>query len=201
MLFEGQIHDFRAWLPWNREKKEKRALRAIIEQRRRVLSKEQVAKDSAAILEQIEQSPRFQSAKVVLLYYPVHNEVDLRPLLEKYYHEKTMLLPVTHRRYMEVRPYDGEDMMRRGHFGIPEPQTERYRGRIDMIFVPGVAFDHHRNRIGRGEGYYDKFLRHHNSSFQVGVCYDFQLKKTEIPHGWLDHKVDRVITPTRKISR
>lgn len=200
MLFEGQIHDFRAWLPWNRRQKEKGALRAIIEQRRRVMTKEQVEKDSAAILSQIEHSPRFQQAKVILLYYPIHNEVDLRPLLEKYYKEKTVLLPVTHRHCMEVRPYDGEDMMRHGHFGIPEPQTERYRGHIDMIFVPGVAFDHHCNRIGRGGGYYDKFLCRHRRSFQVGVCYDFQLKKTDIPHGWLDHKVDRVITPNRKIT-
>ena len=200
MLFEGYIHDFKAWLPWNRESKEKRALRAIIEQRRRVMTKEQVAKDSAAVLRQIEASPRFQQAKVIMLYYPVHNEVDLRPLLEKYYHEKTMLLPVTHRHYMEVRPYDGEDMMRRGHFGVPEPQTERYNGHIDMIFVPGVAFDHHRNRIGRGGGYYDKFLRRHPRAFQVGVCYDYQLKNKTIPHNLLDRKVDRIITPSRKIS-
>ena len=68
MLFEGQIHDFRAWLPWNREKKEKRALRAIIEQRRRVLSKEQVAKDSAAILEQIEQFLRIGFLELFLTH-------------------------------------------------------------------------------------------------------------------------------------
>ncbi len=200
MLFEGYIHDFLAWLPWNREDKEKRALRALVEQKRRVMSKEDVHKGSAAIVRQIEASPRFQAAKVVMLYYPVHNEVDLRPLLEKYYHEKIMLLPVTHRHYMEVRPYDGEDMMRRGHLGVPEPQTERYRGHIDMIFVPGVAFDHHRNRIGRGGGYYDKFLRGHAGAFHVGVCYDYQLKNKTIPHSMLDRKMDRIITPSRKIS-
>jgi 5-formyltetrahydrofolate cyclo-ligase len=69
-----------------------------------------------------------------------------------------------------------------------------------MIFVPSVAFDHHRNRIGRGGGYYDKFLRRHPRAFQVGVCYDYQLKNKTIPHNLLDRKVDRIITPSRKIS-
>ena len=141
MLFEGFIHDFKAWLPWNRHHREKRAMRAIIEQRRRVMSAQDVTKASTAIIKQIEMMSSFQKAKTVLLYYPVHNEVDLRPLLEKYRYEKTMLLPVTHRHWLEVRPYDGEDMMRRGHYGVPEPQTAEYTGKIDMTRQIGVCYD------------------------------------------------------------
>ena len=200
MLFEGFIHDLKAMLPWKRKRREKRAMRAIIEQRRRVMSSEDVAKASAAIIEQIEMTSSFRHAKTVLLYYPVHNEVDLRPLLEKYRTKKIMLLPVTHRHWLEVRPYDGEDMMRRGHYGVPEPQTEEYTGSIDLIFVPGVVFDAQRNRMGRGGGYYDKFLRAHRFAKQIGVCYDFQYKHHEIPHDWFDHKVDAIVTPTRYIG-
>ena len=200
MLFESQIHDFKMWFPWFRIRREQAALRAIVEQQRRMMTKEQVAEQSAQIIAQLEQMSAFRDAQVVLLYYPIHNEVDLRPLLTKYAGQKTFLLPVTHRHSMEVRPYDGEDMMRKGRLGVPEPQTKTYKGSIDLIVVPGVVFDQHRHRIGRGGGYYDKFLKKHLSAKKIGVCYAFQLKKHDIPHLIGEPKMDRVITPQQTIG-
>ncbi len=200
MLFESQIHDIKMWLPWYRIRREQSALRAIVDQRRRMLTAEEVAADSERIIAQIEQMSVFREARTVLLYYPIHNEVDLRPLLVKYAGQKTFLLPVTHRYSMEVRPYDGEEMMRKGRLGVPEPQTETYKGSIDLILVPGVVFDNHRHRIGRGGGYYDKFLAKHPASKKIGVCYAFQLKKHDIPHSFRDHKMDRVVTPLQTIG-
>ena len=200
MLFEAQIHDLQMMLPWVRARKEQAALRAIVEQRRRMLSAEEVTADSERIMAQIEQMSAFREAKTVLLYYPVHNEVDLRPLLSKYADQKVFLLPVTHRRSMEARPYDGEDMMRKGRLGVPEPQTETFKGHIDLIIVPGVVFDMKRHRIGRGGGYYDKFLSNHLNSTTIGVCYDFQLKKHGVPHRLHDQKVDRIVTPHSTIG-
>ena len=200
MLFESQIHDFKAWLPWFRVRNEQRALRAIVEQQRRIMTPEQVAEQSGLIITQLEQMAAFREAQTVMLYYPIHNEVDLRPLLTKYAGQKTFLLPVTHRHSMEVRPYDGEDMMRKGRMGVPEPQTKTYKGTIDLILVPGVVFDQHRHRIGRGGGYYDKFLRKQIHVKKFGVCYTFQLKKHDIPHQLYEPKMDRVITPQQTIG-
>ena len=200
MLFEAQIHDLKMLLPWVAARKEQASMRAIVEQRRRLMSAQEVAEQSALIIAQIEQMSAFREAQTVMLYYPIHNEVDLRPLLTKYADQKTFLLPVTHRHSMEVRPYDGEDMMRKGRLGVPEPQTETYNGPIDLILVPGVVFDQHRHRIGRGGGYYDKFLAQHLSAKKVGVCYTFQLKKHDIPHLWKDLKMDRVVTPQSTIG-
>lgn len=200
MLFDAQVHDFLSWLPWLRVRREQAAIRAIVEQRRRILTKEQVAEDSAKIISQIEQMSVFRDARVVMMYYPVHNEVDLRPLLAKYAGQKTFLLPVTHRRSIEVRPYDGEEMMRKGRLGVPEPQTSTYKGHIDLMLVPGVVFDHHCHRIGRGGGYYDKFLNKHPYAKKIGVCYSFQLKKHTVPHSYHDHKMDRVVTPQQTIG-
>ena len=200
MLFEAQIHDFLSWLPWIRVRKEQRALRAIVEQQRRMMTKEEVAEQSNHIIAQLEQMAAFRDAQTVLLYYPIHNEVDLRPLLAKYANQKTFLFPVTHRHSMEVRPYDGEDMMQKGRMGVPEPQTPTYKGSIDLILVPGVVFDQHRHRIGRGGGYYDKFLLKHPESKKVGICYSFQLKKHTVPHTWRDRKVDRIVTPQQTIG-
>ena len=200
MLFESQVHDFWSILPWIRIRREQRALRSVVEQKRRIMTKEQVAEQSALIMTQLEEMSAFREAKVVLLYYPIHNEVDLRPLLTKYKGQKIFLLPVTHRHSMEVRPYDGEDMMRKGHLGVPEPQTPTYHGPIDLILVPGVVFDNHRHRIGRGGGYYDRFLAKHKTSKQVGVCYSFQLRKRDIPHMYSDRRMDRVVTPLSTIG-
>ena len=200
MLFEAQIHDFLAWLPWVRIRREQSALRAIIEQRRRMLSPEEVKADSEAIISQIEQMSVFRDAQTVMIYYPIHNEVDLRPLLAKYEGQKTFLFPVTHRHSMEVRPYDGEDMMMKGRLGVPEPQTPTYKGHIDLILVPGVVFDKHRHRIGRGGGYYDKFLAKQLTAKTIGICYAFQLKRHDIPHLATDKRMDRVVTPQQTIG-
>jgi len=200
MLFDAQLHDLKMMLPWVHARREQASMRAVVEQRRRMLSPEEVSADSERIISQIEQMSVFRDAQTVMLYYPVHNEVDLRPLLTKYEGQKTFLLPVTHRYSMEVRPYDGEDMMRKGRLGIPEPQTETFKGHIDLMIVPGVVFDHHCHRIGRGGGYYDKFLRKHPHSKKVGVCYSFQLKKHDVPHTWRDIKMDRIVTPQATIG-
>lgn len=200
MLFEGQIHDFVQRLPWVRIKREKRSIRGIIEQRRRIYPKESVEADSAAIIAQIEQMHCFRDAQTIMIYYPIHNEVDLRPLVKKYLDSKTFLLPVTHRRYLEPRRYEGEDKLKKGHFHVPEPQTSSFRGKIDLILVPGVVFDKQLNRIGRGGGYYDRFLRRQRRATQIGVCYDFQLRAKTLPRFFFDRRMNRIVTPTQTIG-
>ena len=200
MLFESQFLDLKLLFPWVRARREQTALRGVVEQQRRILTPEQVAEQSALVIAQLEQMSLFREAKTILLYYPIHNEVDLRPLLAKYADQKTLLLPVTHRHSIEVRPYDGEGMMRKGRLGVPEPQTPRYTGSIDLILVPGVVFDRHCHRIGRGGGYYDKFLSKHPGAKKIGVCYEFQLKKHDVPHTWRDKKMDRIVTPQQTIG-
>ena len=200
MLFEAQIHDIKEFFPWVRLRKEKQAVRALVEQKRRIYPEDQAKADAEAIMEQIEHMSWFREAQSVMLYYPIHNEVDIRPLMKKYEGQKTFLLPVTHRKSIEPRKYDGEDMMRRGKYKVPEPQTSPWHGKIDLILVPGVVFDPLCNRIGRGGGFYDRFLKRHRHTHQIGIAYDFQVKKREIPHGIFDHPVDRVVTPTQTIG-
>ncbi len=198
-LFATQIEWLKSLMPWNQLEQEKKALRGIMEQRRRIIPPEQVHEFSETIVNRIEQMRHFQEAEVIVLYYPIHNEVDVKPLIEKYWQTKTILLPVAHRhRKIELRPYRGEELMRRGKYNIPVPLTENYSGKIDLIIVPGVAFDEHCNRLGRGGGYYDKFLRRHHSVYTLGVCYDCQIRKhQDVPHSDLDKPVAAVVTPTQ----
>ena len=67
MLFQAQIHDFMMLLPWVRARKEQSALRAVVEQQRRMLTKEQVAADSERIMAQLERMSAFREAKIVLI--------------------------------------------------------------------------------------------------------------------------------------
>ena len=196
MLFESLIIDFLELLPGNRLKQDKKRVRELLAQKRRLLSKEDIAEQSSKVVAAVEQMPCFQSAKTVLIYYPTHNEVDLLSLIKRYKKEKTFLFPVVHRKTMTACPYEGNAKMHRGKFNIPEPTTEPYVGDIDLILVPGVGFDKSGNRLGRGGGYYDKFItRLGRKTLLVGVGYDFQLVE-EVPANRWDKRLDYVVTPS-----
>lgn len=71
--------------------------------------------------------------------------------------------------------------------------------KFDLVLVPGVAFDLHGNRLGRGRGFYDRILEA-TSGIKCGVAYDFQLLEA-IPTEWHDAGVDFIFTPSRCVKR
>ena len=95
-----------------------------------------------------------------------------------------------------LRRYTGPECMVSGEqFGIGEPTGPEWTdlGAVELIVVPGVAFDSEGNRMGRGRGFYDRLLKSTPRAAKVGVAYDFQMLDhiaTE-PH---DVRMDRVIT-------
>ena len=195
MLFESVLLEIGKLFPSQKLLREKNQMRELLTQKRRLLTKEQILEQSALIISQLEQLPCFQSAKTVLLYYPMHNEVNLLPLIKKYKKEKTFLFPVVQRKLMTACPYEGNAKMHRGKYNIPEPTTPPYRGEIDLILVPGVAFDLQGNRLGRGGGYYDRFIKSQpHTTTLVGVAYEFQLVD-KVPANRHDQKMHHVITP------
>ena len=95
---------------------------------------------------------------------------------------------------MQVRKYiSGE--LKTGKFGIEEPTGPEINNlsNIDLVIVPGMAFDMKGNRLGRGKGYYDKLLRKMRC-YKIGVCYNFQLLEN-IPVEEHDFPMDMVISP------
>ena len=69
-----------------------------------------------------------------------------------------------------------------GAFHIMEPVGEPYTDydKIDVVLVPGMAFDAAGHRLGRGRGYYDRFLTAHSHLYKIGVCFPFQ-RVAEVP--------------------
>lgn len=199
MLFESNIKDLLSLLPQRRLHRAKQRMRELLIQKRRMLSAEERTAQSELILSQLEKMTVFREAKTVLLYYPKNNEVDVLPLFKRYKRDKVLLLPVTHRNGMTANPYEGNDKMHRGKVGIPEPTTPPFDGNIDVIIVPAVAFDKEGNRLGRGGGYYDRFLKKQSHATFIGVGYDFQLVD-EVPVRKHDQKMHRIILPSQTIQ-
>lgn len=201
MLFETNILDLLKLLPYQRNQQAKNKLRELQSQKRRLLTTAVIREQSDKVVAHLEQLPAFQSAQTVLIYYPMHNEVDVLPLIKKYKHSKTFLFPVVHHRGMTACPYAGNDKMHRGKFNIPEPTTAPFEGKIDIIVVPGLAFDNEGNRLGRGGGYYDRYIRAAKSqSLLVGVGYDFQMVQ-KVPTNMFDKHMNYIISPTKGIIK
>ena len=176
--------------------KTKQEIRKEMAGMRRQVSAENRALWSAAVQEQIEKEECFLQADTVLAYYPMPDELDLRNLLIKWLGMKRLVLPIVVGDDIRLKVYEGEERMRPGRFGILEPDTEEWFEdwqSIDCILVPGVAFTPDGARMGRGKGYYDRFLPQVPKASKIGVCYPFQLVD-EVPVNADDRFMDKVIS-------
>ena len=110
-------------------------------------------------------------------------------------------MPVVNGEELELKIYSGKESMQKGDFNIDEPVGEVFDDliSIDAAIIPGVSFDRHGNRLGRGKGYYDRFLKKLNT-FKIGVCFGFQLSD-EIPHDEYDVVMDEVWTEEGYVSK
>lgn len=172
----------------------KNELRKIVRQRKKEVSPEEKKLRSAKIWEQLEKTPQFTNAKTVLLYWSMDDEVHTQDAVQKHAKEKTVLLPVVDGDNLRLKQFRGIENLRAGEqFGIGEPTGEDFTdyGKIDLIVVPGVAFDKRCNRMGRGRGYYDKLLST-TDTVKIGVAFDFQIFDV-IPTEEFDVKMDMVI--------
>ena len=125
-------------------------------------------------------SASWQEAGTLLLYYPLPDEVDVRPLIKVGYESgKRILLPVVRGEELELHLYEGDDSLLEGAFGIMEPTgslfaPENYH-EIRLALIPGIAFDRVGHRLGRGKGYYDRLLPKLKETKLTGICFPFQL--------------------------
>ena len=172
---------------------DKKTLRADIRLLKKQHTKEQLLEQSEVILSKLEDDDDFRKARIVMIYSALPDEVQTSAFLEKWRHEKKIILPtVVGDDIIPVELAD-DTAFAVGDFNILEPQNEPYTGSYDLIVVPGVAFDRNGNRIGRGRGYYDRFLCKHLNVRRIGICFDFQLVD-EVPTEPNDIKMDKIIS-------
>lgn len=150
---------------------------------------------SHSIMQHVEQLQQFRDANVVLLYWSMEDEVQTHELVNRWYKQKLVLLPCVDGDNLLLRQYNGPHCMAAGEqFGIGEPTGPEYTdlNSVELIMVPGVAFDRQRNRMGRGRGFYDRLLKNTPNAFKVGVGFDFQLVDN-VPVEQFDVPMDKVI--------
>jgi 5,10-methenyltetrahydrofolate synthetase len=156
---------------------------------------DQLAKWSADIVEKLTSSI-LPHASTILCYWPLPDEPDIRQLINTLVNEgKTVLLPkVTGDETMTIHRYTSPGDMAEGAFHIMEPTTAAFTdlAQIDTVLVPGVAFDAAGHRLGRGRGYYDRFLATCPPVRKVGICFPFQ-RVAEVPFEGHDIVMDEVI--------
>lgn len=186
----------------------KAALRQRMRRQRLLLSPSQVESMSRPIVEYLDAGMQRAGFKVLMAYAPFRNEVDISPLLKSWRQKGlTLVLPVTEWETQSLLPVAvdryPEDLVV-GRYGLCEPSREAAREvwpveDIDVVLVPGLAFDVHGYRLGYGDGFYDRFLRDLTSrTLTIGVAFDFQIVDTVFAESH-DVPVNQVVTERRII--
>jgi len=157
--------------------------------------------DGQAALQQIR---RWTEARTVLLYSALPDEVPTRQWLDRLLAEgRQVLLPrVVSDTEMTLHRYTGAADLQPGAFHIMEPSGEPFADyvSIDAAVIPGMAFDAEGHRLGRGRGYYDRFLERVPRMLRIGLCYEWQLVP-HVPTATHDVRMHYVLTVTQSACR
>jgi 5-formyltetrahydrofolate cyclo-ligase len=180
----------------------KTKLRDEIRARLKTITPGQRASDSAKACSLLEAQPVWKTAQSILFFAPLPNELDLWPLLcDSVAAGKTVSLPrfdAKSKRYLACQVQNADGDIVSGQFGIREPKaqcTVLDLNRLDLVLVPGVAFDLRGGRLGRGKGFYDQLLSLVQGT-TCGVAFDEQLVGT-VPVEPHDVHLNCILTPTR----
>jgi len=160
------------------------------------------AQKSAIIKGTLFNEEEFKKARVVMFYVSLKDEVDTLAMIDEALKAgKRIAVPVILKK--ENRLIAGEihnrlEDLESQHFGIYQPRQDRVKevplDDIDLVVVPGVAFDRKNIRLGRGHGYYDKFLSGlPKRTKTIGLAFDFQVLE-DLPQDPHDVPVSKIIT-------
>jgi 5-formyltetrahydrofolate cyclo-ligase len=139
--------------------------------------------------------PEVRGARTVMLFWSLGSEVDTGPLIERLHGAGvTVTLPrITDGELVPIR-YAPGDPTTPTSFGAREPLGDAVDRRdLDVVGVPGIAFDRHGRRIGYGGGYYDRFLGD-LPAFTAGIAFAVQLLDRDLPAGRFDRSIDAIVT-------
>ena len=166
----------------------------------RTQKEEDRVKKSRSVLKRLFAIPEFQQSRTVLFYAAFGGEVETSEMIEQAQNlGKKIALPIILRDQKKLKPSLVKNLTKEletGPYGVLQPR-ESARAlsltEIDVVVVPGVAFDRQNRRLGRGAGYYDRLLSDFPPDTPTfGLAFDFQLVDI-LPHQEHDVPVSRVI--------
>jgi 5-formyltetrahydrofolate cyclo-ligase len=174
---------------------EKKALRRAMKTKRDALPLEYKLTYDTWICNALEILITERNCKVVHVYLPMGNEINISPLIEKLLkNNTTVVVPkIVKNRNLEHLILTSLDNLESGVYGTSHPkESVVFKGEINLVVVPGLAFDTKNYRLGYGGGYYDTFLAAYPTAFTVGLSYPFQ-KINSVPKEAHDTRLDLVL--------
>ncbi|WP_227934981.1 5-formyltetrahydrofolate cyclo-ligase [Alkalihalobacillus deserti] len=165
------------------------------------LTEEQYIEESKQIAQHLFDSPYWNGAQVIALTIPRDQEVDTYEIIKKGWKEnKKIAVPRADFKTKKMTFYEltSFDQLEQSAFRMKEPKETLCRiiskGEMELVIVPGVAFDKRGYRLGYGGGFYDRFLPHIKAP-TIALAFSCQLVK-EVPVDIHDWKIDHIISPT-----
>lgn len=180
-------------------KAKKKELRAVYQTKLAQIPEAKVRRWSAQICARALALPVLPDKQVIAAYCSFGHEVATRPLLAGLLAAgHVLVLPVVDRQswMMEFRRVDSLDALTPGVYGILEPRSGELCSpeEIELFFIPGLAFDRQGNRLGRGGGFYDRYLSTvRPDAAKIGLAFQLQIAEA-LPVAPHDIKVDAVLT-------
>ena len=156
----------------------KQELRAMIRQRKRAMTAEEILEKSRALTEKFLATEQYRGARSVYGYLPYNQEVRTEAILEQALRDgKTVAVPKVYGDQMKFICLTDLSAVEKGYSNIPEPIADGPEAEDPqaLVLMPGLAFDPDGHRIGYGGGFYDKFLAGEPEHPTVALCYDFQV--------------------------
>ena len=177
-------------------------LREKVLNMRRSLTSKYIEEESAKVYELLLSSGLLDDVKTVLVYSDFDNEVKTAQLTGwLLYKGVRVALPVVHEKQMYAANIKSA-VLELSCFGVAQPKFEHAEiiapQDLDLVIVPGIAFDRAKNRLGFGGGYYDAYLKQAQQALKVAVAYDFQIIE-KIPREIHDENMDVIVTPDELI--
>ncbi len=177
-------------------------MRKKILENRKAINDKELNEKSQKIINHLYETDFYKEAKCIMAYIDFRNEVKTEEFIKKTLSEnKKVIIPISVPKtreliLSELRDFDNE--LIKGTYGILEPKEDFIRktdfNNIDLVLVPGVAFDKRGFRIGYGAGYYDRFLSKLDESVpKVALAFDLQMVP-KVEEGPYDIAVDYIIT-------
>ena len=177
---------------------EKAELRARMRRMRRALSGEEQQRAADSVYARVMNLSGYRAAEIVMAYVAARGELLLQRVLEDVLNSGRVLALPRCGEKGTMDAYCVTDMrqLRRGAYGILEPDESCPLvppEDIDLMLIPGTAFDRAGGRIGQGGGYYDRYIIK-TRAVRVGICHGFALVN-HIPTEKHDVRMDAVVTP------
>ncbi len=180
----------------------KAALRKLMREKRQKMTEEDQQIESVMLDRKISRLADLQERRSLMATYPVRGEAHALGFLKQWlFDNRKLIFPVIKSDTVELLPYQIRtfEMLIPGYRGIYEPDpklaTPVLPSEIEVILVPGLAFDFDGNRLGMGGGYFDRFLTKVSpNALLIGICWDWQLVSS-LPTTGHDRPIDIIVTP------